>query len=115
MRFVRDEQANLVWGIETTTEDGTGLPRSGRERGVVTPSGAPHAADTEAPLRYQLQTEVPVNWIPFIPVQIDATHRAIALQRAAMQRYVDGTLEPYSPWGGAEPDRSAQARAVRAA
>ena len=74
-------------------------PRSGRERGVDTPSGAPHAADTEAPLRYQLQTEVPVNWIPFIPVQIDATHRAIALQRAAMQRYVDGTLEAVQPVG----------------
>jgi hypothetical protein len=99
VRFVRDEQANLAWGIETTTEDGTGRPRSGRERGVDTPSGAPHAADTEARLRYQLQTEVPVNWIPFIPVQIDATRRAIALQRAAMQRYVDGALEAVQPVG----------------
>lgn len=42
---------------------------------------------------------VPVNWIPFVPVQVDAARRAIALQRAAMQRYVDGALVAVQPHG----------------
>lgn len=99
VRFVRDEQANLVWAVETTTEDGTGRPRSGRERAVDTPSGAPSPDPTDAPLRYQLQTTVPVNWIPFVPVQVDAARRAIALRRAAMQSYVDGALRTIRPVG----------------
>jgi hypothetical protein len=99
VRFVRDEQANMAWAIETTTEDGTGRPASGRERATDTPSGAPDAPPSDAPLRYQLQTMVPVNWIPFVPVQIDADRRAIALQRAAMQRYVDGALIAVQPHG----------------
>ena len=97
VRFVRDEQANLVWAVETTTEDGTGRPRPGRERATDTPEGAP-ATQSDA-LRYRLQTTVPVNWIPFIPVQIDATRRAVALQRAAMQRHVDGNLIAVHPIG----------------
>jgi hypothetical protein len=99
VRFVRDEQANLVWAVETTTEDGTGRPRPGRERATDTPSGAPEPPVTQAPLRYRLQTTVPVNWIPFVPVQVDATRRAIALRRAAMQRYVDGALTEVRPVG----------------
>ena len=54
---------------------------------------------TDAPLRYRLQTTVPVNWIPFLPVQIDATRRAVALERAAMQRIVDGALTRVEPVG----------------
>jgi hypothetical protein len=99
VRFVRDEQANLVWAVETTTEDGTGRPRPGRERAIDTPTGAPPPDPTDAPLRYQLQTTVPVNWIPFVPVQIDAARRAIALRRAAMQQYVDGALRTIHPVG----------------
>jgi hypothetical protein len=99
VRFVRDEQANLVWAVETTTEDGTGRPRPGRERATDTPSGAPEPPDSDAPLRYRLQTTVPVNWIPLVPVQVDATRRAVALRRAAMQRYVDGALVAVRPVG----------------
>jgi hypothetical protein len=47
VRFVRDEQANLVWAVETTTEDGTGRPRPGRERATDTPQDAP----TRSPMR----------------------------------------------------------------
>jgi hypothetical protein len=99
VRFVRDEQANLVWAVETTTEDGTGRPSSGRERATDTPAGAPDPQSTDAPLRYRLQTTVPVNWIPFVPVQINAERREVALRRAAMQRYVDGELIAVQPHG----------------
>jgi hypothetical protein len=99
VRFVRDEQANLVWAIEATTEDGTGRPWSGRERALDVPDETPPAPPTAAPLRYRLQTTVPVNWIPFVPVQIDAARRAVALERAAMRRLIDGVLRPVRPVG----------------
>lgn len=99
VRFVRDEQANLVWAVEAVTEDGTGRPWPGRERVADTPPGATEPVDADAPLRYRLQTAVPVNWIPFVPVQIDETRRAITLQRAAMERYVDGALTRVRPVG----------------
>jgi hypothetical protein len=99
VRFVRDEQANLVWAIETTTEDGTGRPWPGRERALDLPDEPSPAPPTTAPLRYRLQTGVPVNWIPFVPVQIDATRRAVALERAAMRRRIDGALRTVRPVG----------------
>ncbi|MCI0686470.1 MAG: hypothetical protein L0Y54_04420, partial [Sporichthyaceae bacterium] len=99
VRFVRDEQANLVWAVEAATEDGTGRPWSGRERALDLPTESPPAPPATAPLRYRLQTTVPVNWIPFVPVQVDAARRAVALERAAMQRFIDGALRAVRPIG----------------
>ncbi len=50
-------------------------------------------------MRYRLQTMVPVNWIPFLPVQIDAARRAVVLERAAMERLVDGAITDMRPAG----------------
>jgi hypothetical protein len=50
-------------------------------------------------LRYRLQTGAPLHWIPFPPVQVDAARRAVALERAAMQRFVDGALARIEPAG----------------
>lgn len=99
VRFVRDEQANLVWAVEATTESATGRPWPGRERAAEVPDEPPPPPRTTAALRYRLQTTVPVNWIPFLPVQVDATRRAVALERAAMRRLVDGALQAVAPAG----------------
>lgn len=98
VRFVRDEQANLAWAVETTVEDGTGDPRPGRERALDLddPSSARAAAGL---LRYRLQTQVPVNWIPFLPVRIDADRQTVALERAAMQRIGPDGPRPVTPAG----------------
>src|SRR5205085_8022443 len=91
VRFLRDEMANMVWGIEETLENGIGQPLPGLERFQATrpASSAPPAAPPESPhppLKYQIQTEVPENWIPFLPALIDAVNGDIALQIAAMLR-----------------------------
>lgn len=99
VRFLRDEQANMVWAVEAVTENAIGRPWEGRERALEVPEDAPPPPETEAPIRYRLQTTVPINWIPFVPVQIDETRRAVALERAAMQRYLDGTLTRVRPVG----------------
>jgi hypothetical protein len=101
VRFVRDEQANMVWAVEAVTEDATGRQWQGRERALEVPDGAapPAPAQPQTAMRYRLQTTVPVNWIPFLPVQVDAARRAVALERAAMQRMVDGTVQAVTPVG----------------
>ncbi len=99
VRFLRDEQANLIWAVEARAENGVGRPWAGHERAVTIAEELPPSPATDAPLRYRLQTTVPVHWIPFPPVQTDATRRAVALERAAMQRIIDGALTRVEPVG----------------
>jgi hypothetical protein len=99
VRFVRDEQANMAWAVEAVTEDATGRPWPGRERALGIPDEEVVPPETTAPLRYRLQTTVPVNWIPLLPVQVDEARREVALERAAMQRFMDGALTSIEPVG----------------
>lgn len=99
--LVRDEVANMAWGVETTVSLATGISRPGSEiakqtfnflQGLI-PGGAtppPMAAD----VRYQAMNSVPENWIPMIPVHVPNDNREIQLQRAAMPRILDGDTNP---------------------
>lgn len=113
--LVRDESANMVWGIERRIADGLGGGQDGTElarrftavlqalveqrtqsvlevTGAVaaTPATSTSTAAVEVPgPRYRLGTEVSENWIPFLPVHVGTGSRAIQLQRAAMPRFVD--------------------------
>jgi hypothetical protein len=106
--MVRDESANMVWGVETTIPLATGDPKDGLEAarqlrsflerqlasriaGGVPPPPPPPAA---ASIRYQVMSTVPENWIPFIPVHIPGNNRKIQLQRAALPRILDGDPDP---------------------
>lgn len=113
--FLKDEMANLAWGIESILETDTGTARSGYELasevqkllerlfGLDAP--APKDPDKLAELRYLLQTSTPANWIPFIPVQTDQAHRQIQFQRARLLRILEGAdfigtpLETLRPQG----------------
>jgi len=95
--LVRDESANLVWGIEQTVRMASGEGRSGDEvaaeslafrRRLHTPE---HPDGPHAPIAYQVMSSVPENWIPFIPVHVPGNNRNVQLQRAAMPSEVDGT------------------------
>lgn len=81
VRFLRDELANLAWGIEETIESATGAPRPGHERSLaVTPLPPP----PPGVLSYRIQSDVPAHWIPFLPVTLDQVTGDIALERAGM-------------------------------
>lgn len=102
--FFRDEIANMVWALEKKVlgHRGKGIDANlavselkeyllnlKPEEGVDT--------TTAADLKYRLMSEVPMNWIPFIPVRdTSATdNRSIKLQRAAMPLSLpnyDGTV-----------------------
>ena len=100
VRFLRDEMFNSAWGLEHTIENGLGQPWSGHERAQqIAPLHEPLVNDTESPLKYVIETDVPLNWIPFLPVA-EANGRAITFQRAAMLRPNEaGTIQRVEPVG----------------
>jgi hypothetical protein len=95
--LVRDESANLVWGIEQTVRLATGEGRPGTEAAAETlafrrRSHPPALPDSpRAPVAYEAMTSVPENWIPFIPVHVPGDNRSVQLRRAAMPSEVDAT------------------------
>ena len=101
VHFIRDEMANMVWGVEKIIPDELGGGTDGREAAYAVHSLLTDLADFDtnaiplAPLddvllKYQLLTEVPENWIPFVAVHVGTNDRAIQLQRAAMPRFIPG-------------------------
>jgi hypothetical protein len=95
--LVRDENANLVWGIEQTVPLPTGEGRRGDEVAAETLAHRrllhppPAADDPRAAVAYQVMSSVPENWIPFIPVHVPDDSRNVQLQRAAMPSEVDAS------------------------
>ena len=67
VRFLRDEDANLVWAVEMAWRqpDGT-LVRNGDSAGDAARAPAPAAAPGTAG-RFSLQSDTPAHWIPFVP------------------------------------------------
>jgi hypothetical protein len=66
--LLRDEMANLVWGVESTVASAAGRPvdRLSEAARAATPPEPP-AGSSE--LVYRLQSVVPEHWIPFVPVE----------------------------------------------
>ncbi|HKR68417.1 MAG TPA: hypothetical protein VJT16_06230 [Streptosporangiaceae bacterium] len=105
--FVRDEMANMVWGVERTIPSGAGGGMPGPLSAAETlafftrlAAGNPPPPVTEprvADNRYQVMGSVPEQWIPFLPVHVDGDNRQIQLQRAALPRIVPNDLDPPVP------------------
>ncbi|MFL6122648.1 hypothetical protein [Actinophytocola sp.] len=100
--MIRDENANLVWGIEQTVRLPTGDPHRGSEAAAEMlayrrrQAGTPVVTDPpRAALSYAALNTIPEHWIPFIPVHVDRDNREIQLQRAAMPSALD--VEPVPP------------------
>ncbi len=101
--IVRDEMANMVWGIEDTIPLPHGVGRSGHGAAAETlrfferlVGGLPPvpALVNEAKVRYEVMSTVPENWIPFIPVHVPGDNRQIQLQRASLPRRVENQVGP---------------------
>lgn len=104
--FIRDEMANMVWAIEKTIPAPDGFGKSGavaaREtrryfEQLVSSGGASPPIpllENEAKIRYDVMSEVPEHWIPFIAVRAKGSLRAIELQRAVMPRLIQGDPLP---------------------
>lgn len=102
--IVRDEMANLVFGIEKRVPVASGTSKPGGEAGrellhtLERIHGAPPAPPAAvAPLRFQLMNTVAEHWIPFLPVRMPGSTREIQLQRGAMPRMVGSDPANFMP------------------
>ena len=100
--LVRDEVANMAWGVEKTVSLASGISRPGNEvakqtfnflQGLIPGGGTPPPPMTAAG-RYQAMNSVPENWIPMIPVHVPNNNREVQLQRTAMPRILSGDTNP---------------------
>lgn len=99
--MMRDEMANMVWGLETRVPLITGASNSGHEAARETAAyhqrkvaAVQDAEPYRAPIYYQAMTSVPENWIPFVPVHRPGSKRQIQLQRGGMLRLIEGDSLP---------------------
>jgi hypothetical protein len=85
VNFMRDEMANMVWGVERIVPSQIGQGISGYETLRPEEVVAREASEDEnVKIRYVLGTTVPRNWIPFIAVHAEGSASEIRLQRARM-------------------------------
>jgi hypothetical protein len=102
--LLRDEIANMVWGVESQVPLATGKSKPGREAGQelrnkhqqfadLTASPLPTIVENDAKISYQIVNSVPEEWIPFAPVHKQGSNRQIQLQRAAMPRILSGDIQ----------------------
>ncbi|KAA9338979.1 hypothetical protein [Adhaeribacter soli] len=99
--FLRDEMANLVWGVEQVIPNGLGRGMSGSQAAVALTEyfngkgqNTP-LTTTNSDFIYKLANTVPENWIPFIPTKVPDSDRNIQYQLGAMPRVVEGLqLDP---------------------
>lgn len=85
VRFLRDELANLVWGVEQLTTDADGQVRDFVAEAVLGPADV-SARPANAAISYRVMTDVPDNWVPFIPVVLAGDTRRIGLVEAVLPR-----------------------------
>lgn len=102
--LIRDEMANMVWGLETIVSLPNGFGQKGNESGLqvrqfhknLINNGLNVGTDPfKAKISYLAMTSVPENWIPFIPVHKANDNREIQLQRSSMLRIIEG--DPAKP------------------
>ncbi|WP_405535211.1 hypothetical protein OG787_12230 [Streptomyces sp. NBC_00075] len=102
--LVRDEMANMVWGVENVIPSGVGGGMPGPLAAAETEAFHQRlAAGTALPpappeprvaaVRYRTMGSVPEHWIPFVPVHVNGDNRQIQLQRAGLPRTVPGAAE----------------------
>lgn len=114
VEMVRDEMANMVWGVETIVPDLLGGGQSGHtaaqefsnylraiERKENSEEEDTEETADEVPdgvlLRYNIGSTVPENWIPFLPTHLTDDQRAIKLQRASMPRWFHDEFSAVRP------------------
>lgn len=108
VKFMRDEMANIVWGIEEIIPNafGGGMDSKLAEQNLhdyllkEIEENTVGSSSTDAELNFHIMNTVPENWIPFIPFSNNQSNRQIVLKRATLLRVVDGkyaTEEPVRP------------------
>ena len=83
--FLRDEMANMAWGVERIIESATEQPLNRFEQQLELAPSASEQSDANK-LIYKLVTKVPDNWVPLLPVK---SSEGLRLRRGKVLK-VDG-------------------------
>ncbi|HEY0761667.1 MAG TPA: hypothetical protein VGD61_04770 [Pyrinomonadaceae bacterium] len=86
--FLRDEMANMAWGVERVIESATERQLNRFEQQRTTEQPPPQPSPTTKSI-YKLASEVPGYWVPLVPVKTTA---GLRLQRGKVLK-LDGTQE----------------------
>lgn len=108
VQFLRDEMANMVWGVELTINDGCGSTLDGDEYATKISAEIEEMIpkynvqeNEDIDYTYLFQNNAPLNWIPFSPVKMPegTSHgdREIRLQRSTMPLYLKDGFIPIRP------------------
>lgn len=79
--FIRDEAANMAWGVEKVVPGRSGDPRL-RSAEPTPQRPAPPADLAEDDLLYELLVPVPAHWIPLVPVSTG--YAQVGLRKGAL-------------------------------
>lgn len=102
VRFLRDEMANMAWGVERIVQNGIGEPWPAHERsllGLDSQPPLPGPASIDEALEYRIQSTVPEHWIPFLPVVVDPSIRQVQLERGVLLRSASEAADRIRPAG----------------
>ena len=107
VEIIRDEMANMVWGVEATIPDLWGGGQNGNAAAQELQNYLKKLERDDLPeplpipegvkLSYRLGNTVPENWIPFLPIHLPGQNRAIQLQRASMPRWFNNQFSQVRP------------------
>ena len=89
--LLRDELANMVWGIERTVPGASGLPFDRTTAWNISLPVVPPPAPGALP-SYRLGSDVPDYWIPFLPVAGATANSPVKLQRGKLPTSTSGPL-----------------------
>lgn len=83
--LLRDEMANLAWGVERVVEGPSGRAVDRRQVLIERQKGVPPVSATthHDVFTWRLAGEVPEYWVPLVPTQIETGKPAIAFRRGA--------------------------------
>lgn len=103
VQFLRDEMANMLWGVETVINNRCDGVLNGKDLSDAALSEIDsQKIEYDAPTQpydysYLLQNRVPLNWIPFIPQKIVGEAREIKLRRGRMPIFYQNEYQSVRP------------------
>ena len=97
--LLRDEMANLVWGVERVVQAADGRPVNRNQQVAKVSLRQQVPGDLgDAAIVYRLMTPVPDNWVPFVAVP--APDGGVELERRPLLHFRDdGTTDVTHPLG----------------
>ena len=103
VQFLRDEMANMLWGVETIIADGcdgtiAGKTLSDKVLAVVdAQKGEEVINEEDYDYSFLVQNRVPIHWIPFIPQKIKGELRDIRFRRGKMPIFFNDNYNSVRP------------------